>query len=66
MARVHRTPNENEVPLPGVLAEFRSALRDEIEAARRHEASAAVPLINGRRIAQIGGSYQYAFEVESA
>jgi len=57
--------NRDEVPLTGMLAEFRTALREEIEAARRREASSAVSLVNGRRIAQIGKQYQYLFDVES-
>jgi hypothetical protein len=56
---------QEEVPLAGKLAEFRTALQEEFEAARRSESSLAIPLINGRRISQIGGSYQYAFEVEN-
>lgn len=48
-----------------MLAEFRVALRHEIEAARRNESSSAVPLVNGRRIAQVGGSWQYTFTVEN-
>lgn len=48
-----------------ILDEFRAALEDEIEAARRNEAGSAVPLVNGRRIAQVGGSYQYIFDIEN-
>jgi len=61
-----RASDEDERVLPGLLEEFRIALRDEIEAARRSAASGAVPLINGRRIAQVGGAHQYAFSAESA
>ena len=50
-----QTPDHDEVPLAGRLAEFRTALKEEIEAARRNESSSAIPLINGRRVAQIGG-----------
>ena len=57
--------DQQEIPLSGRLGEFRTALREEIEAARRNESSSAIGLINGRRIAQIGGSYQYAFDVEN-
>lgn len=53
------------MPLSGQLAEFRTALQEEIDAARRNESSSAISLINGRRIAQIGGSYQYVFDVEN-
>jgi hypothetical protein len=55
-----------EVELHGVRAEFRTALREELEAARRASASGAIQLVNGRRIAQVGGAYQYLFLVESA
>lgn len=55
-----------QVPLDGILAEFRQALNDEIEAATRSAASSAVPLINGRRIGQVGSYTHYAFTVESA
>ncbi|MDD5529326.1 MAG: AAA domain-containing protein, partial [bacterium] len=57
--------NQEEVPLTGILSEFRTALREEIEAARRNESSSAVSLINGRRIAQVGGNYQYLFDLEN-
>jgi AAA domain len=57
---------EHEVELHGLLWEFREALRDELEAARRASASGAIQLLNGRRIAQVGGAYQYLFLVESA
>lgn len=55
-----------EVKLYGLRAEFRTALRQELEAARRASASGAIQLVNGRRIAQVGGAYQYLFLVESA
>jgi len=55
----------DDIFLTGVLEEFRTALRNEIEAARRHESSSAVFLINGRRIAQVGSNYQYVFDVEN-
>jgi len=56
----------DEVFLTGVLDEFRTALRMEIDAARRHESTSAVCLINGRRIAQVGSNYQYVFDIENA
>ena len=59
------TPQSLEVPLSGRLQEFRTALREEIEASKRTAASSAVPLINGRRIAQIGARFQYTFEIEN-
>lgn len=57
--------DDNKVSLTGILAEFRTALSEEIDAARRNESSSAVLLINGRRIAQIGGNFQYTFEIEN-
>ncbi|HEX8861912.1 MAG TPA: hypothetical protein VGC06_22975 [Actinomycetes bacterium] len=55
-----------EKALPPLLEEFREALREEIEAARRASSSAAVELLSGRRIGQRGGGVQYVFVVESA
>jgi hypothetical protein len=55
-----------KVALTGILNEFRTALEDEIEAARQMESSSAVPLVNGRRIHQLGKAYQYFFEIENA
>jgi hypothetical protein len=40
-------------------------LQEEIDAARRNESNSAIPLINGRRIAQIAGRYQYVFAAEN-
>jgi hypothetical protein len=59
-------PQEQEVELTGFLAEFRTALREEFEAARRVAASAGIQLLNGRLIGQAAGAYQYAFTLESA
>lgn len=52
--------------LTGVAAEFRIALREEIEAAKRAASSSAVRLENGRRVAQLGKAVQYQFNLESA
>ncbi len=65
MATAPLAAQREEVPLRGFLAEFRTALRAEIDAASRHASSAAVPLVNGRRIAQVGGWFQYAFDIEN-
>jgi superfamily I DNA and/or RNA helicase len=56
----------DEIVLSGKLAEFRTALLDEINAATNNASSCAVQLINGRKIAQIGKSYQYIFDIENA
>lgn len=59
--------NETEdVELDGVLSEFRTALQEEIQAARVFESSNAVELKNGRRIAKVGKNFQYLFEIENA
>lgn len=55
-----------EVELHGDRAEFRTALQEEINAARRNSASSGVPLINGRRIAKVADAYQYAFSIQNA
>jgi hypothetical protein len=57
---------DQEIVLSVVLEEFRTALREEIEAARRSAASSGVRLLDGRRVGGAGGSTQYAFRVESA
>jgi hypothetical protein len=54
-----------EVPLTGSRSEFRTALREEIDAARRNASSSAIPLENGRRIAQVGSSFQYLFDIQN-
>jgi hypothetical protein len=58
--------SDQEVVLSGVLEEFRTALREEIDAARRSAAAGGVQLLDGRRIGQAAGAVQYAFRVESA
>jgi len=64
--QAERSAEREEVGLSGVRAEFRIALRQEIDAARRSASGNAVGLVNGRRIAQIGGGYQYVFTIENA
>ncbi len=56
---------DQEIILSGDLAEMREALLYEIEASRRNASSAAVPLVNGRRISHVGGIYQYVFGIDS-
>jgi hypothetical protein len=61
-----REDKEAEVPLSGVRAEFRTALRAEIEAAERAAATAAIPLVDGRKIGRLADAFQYAFGAEAA
>jgi hypothetical protein len=56
---------EAEVPLTGVLAEFREALQAEIEAARRTAQSSAVELVHGERIGRVADGHQYLFKLEN-
>ena len=55
-----------DIPLTGRLEEFRTALLKEIGAAASNAFRSAVPLVNGKRIAQIGHCFQYLFNVENA
>jgi hypothetical protein len=66
VAKIPQNIEHEEVILSGILAEFRIALLQEIDTASRSASSSAVPLINGKRIAQVGSSYQYIFDIESA
>jgi len=63
--RRQRQEAQPEKPLPPLLAEFRTALQEEIEAAKRTASSAAVELVSGRRIGSHAGAWQYQFLVES-
>jgi hypothetical protein len=56
---------EDEKPLPPLLAEFRTALREEIDAAKKTASAAAVELVSGRRVASHGDAWQYQFLVGS-
>ena len=60
----HHEPTE--IALTGVLEEFRMALREELDAARRASASGAIQLRSGRRIGTVAGVFQYLFQIESA
>lgn len=51
--------------LPALLEEFRTALKDEIEAAKRNSSSSAILLTNGHKVATLGSAYQYAFLIDS-
>ena len=66
MPRPRVYPDSSEPELIGKLAEFRSALQEEIEAARRNERSSAVQLTNGKLIGQAAGGFQYAFDIDNA
>jgi hypothetical protein len=63
---LRREDKEAEIPLSGVRAEFRTALRAEIDAATRAAATAAIPLADGRKIGRLADAFQYAFGAEAA
>jgi hypothetical protein len=52
-------------PLPPLLDQFRTALQEEIEAAKRTASTAGVGVGNGRRVGSRAGVWQYQFRVES-
>ena len=54
-----------EVELDGTLAEFREALRAEIEAARSASQSSAVQLVHGERIGRAADGHQYRFKLKN-
>src|SRR5215211_7462574 len=61
-----REDEEAEVPLSGVRAEFRTALRAEIEAAKRAVAASATALEAGRRMGRLADAVLYVFSAPSA
>jgi AAA domain len=61
-----REDEEAEVPLSGVRAEFRTALRAEIEAAKRAVAASATALEAGRRMGRHADAVLYVFSAPSA
>lgn len=56
---------EREKPLPPLLDEFRTALQEEIDAAKRTASAAAVELVSGRRLGSHAGAWQYQFLIDS-
>jgi hypothetical protein len=55
-----------EIPLSGVRAEFRAALRAEIEAAKGAVATSVIPLEAGRKVGRLADAFQYVFSATSA
>ncbi len=51
--------------LPYLLDEFRTALQDEIEVAKRNASNSSIPLSNGHKVGQQGSASQCAFTVDS-
>jgi hypothetical protein len=63
--RPRQEAEQQEKQLPPLLDEFRTALREEIEAAKRTASAAAVELVSGRKVGVHAGGFQYQFLVES-
>ena len=58
--------DDAKIPLSGVRAEFRTALRAEIEAAEQRSARSTTVLEAGRRLGRIADAVQYVFAAPSA
>jgi hypothetical protein len=58
-------PRDDERVLPPLLSDFRTALQEEIDAAKRAASAAAVELVSGRKVASHADAFQYQFLVES-
>ena len=65
MGKQDNNNETSEKELPPLLGEFRTALQDEIEVAKRSASHSAIPLSNGHRVGQQAGSFQYAFQIDS-
>lgn len=62
---MHSDFNNAPPSLPPLLDEFRAALQDEIEVAKRNSSSSAIPLSNGHKVSDQGRAHQYAFLIDS-
>ncbi|MGB7061935.1 MAG: AAA domain-containing protein [Candidatus Zixiibacteriota bacterium] len=65
MDNLDSTFTDNRKPLPPLLDEFRAALQDEIQVAKRHASNSAIPLSNGHKVGQQAGAHQYAFLIDT-
>jgi len=65
MTTYPNTIYEEEISLPPLLDDFRKALKDEIEVAKRNSSYSAIPLSNGHQVAQLGSAFQYAFLIDT-
>lgn len=61
-----QTEVEIRPKLPPRLDEFRTALEEEIGSAKSEIFLRGVSLVSGRRIAKVGSSFQYAFQLENS
>jgi len=65
MSKLDNRVTDTHKPLPPLLEEFRTALQDEIEVAKRNASTSAIPLSNGHKVGQQGSAFQYAFLIDS-
>jgi len=65
VSSLHSGFTHNKKQLPPLLHEFRAALQDEIEVAKRHASNSAIPLSNGHKVGQQAGAHQYAFLIDT-
>ena len=65
MAKLDNGFANTQKPLPPLLDEFRTALQDEIEVAKRNASNSTIPLSNGHKVGQQGSAFQYAFLIDS-
>lgn len=65
MTKYPNTVYEWEISLPPLLDDFRKALKDEIEVAKRNSSYSAIQLSNGHKVAQLGSAFQYAFLIDT-
>jgi superfamily I DNA and/or RNA helicase len=65
MGTINKRVEETQQLLPPLLDEFRAALQDEIEVAKRNVSNRAIPLSNGHKVGQQGSAFQYAFLIDS-
>jgi hypothetical protein len=59
------TQEIQKITLTGKLEEFRKALEEEIKSARANAYGQAISLVSGRKISEIGNSFQYSFRLEN-
>lgn len=62
---MNKTFTDKPSNLPPLLEEFRTALQDEIEVAKRNSSNSAVPLSNGHKVSSMGNAHQYSFLIDS-
>lgn len=65
MRKPDNSISDPTVHLPPPLDEFRTALQDEIEVAKRNTWNSSIPLSNGHKVGTQGNAHQYAFLIDT-